>query len=385
MSSEADQRERQIHGVAGEFCDAASRGNCRRTLPVHRRRVDEHLQIVRGVGQESFALRRFLIRLPGVHARPHRIAPSSHPRPRVGGHVIQVARTRNRRAEKLDTGLGSLRLARHFRRVHVEVAGAGVADVALQCPFQYLEHARDRRILDVERAWSRQHQEQRFGIQCGGVQVVRIPLGDAPHRPGVLAVVFRLTRRVEPFSIARGHRPDERLLPLVGVRIGQREPLLNCRVCSHLVLWCTAFADIGSPHPGFAPETDRTIGVALLRLAKRSTGLRPRKPVHQLKALIEVGLRFSAGRRDRTCERAERGRVETDRIVEIVRQGSLGMLCDRQSSMTADEEYGTRGQHREGRPRSRLCPHRLHRPASSTACATVASSAGLTVRRSITR
>jgi hypothetical protein len=44
------------------------------------------------------------------------------------------------------------------------MAGAWMTDVPLQCPFQYAKQLRDVRILEVERARTRQQQEQRFRI-----------------------------------------------------------------------------------------------------------------------------------------------------------------------------------------------------------------------------
>jgi hypothetical protein len=254
-------------------------------LAVPRRREYEHVQVVRGIRQEALAFRGLLIRLPRLETRAHRIAPSSDPRPDVRRHVVDMARARNGVAEVLGARDRTLRLRGQFGHVDVEMTGARMLDVALQRGFEHREQPGHGGIVDRKRAGTRQQQEQRLGVERGHVEIVWVCGGDLGHGVGVGPV-----RGAGPVS--RTHRANQRLLLRVGAPIGECHGLPDGRGRAFGMGDGHAAVDVWSPRPGFAPITDRTLGIPLLRFAKRSTGLDLREGVHQLKALVEVRLRL---------------------------------------------------------------------------------------------
>ena len=63
---------------------------------------------------------------------------------------------------------------------------------------------------------------------------------------------------------------------------------------------------IGTPRPGFSPETHRARRIPLLGLAKRSDGVHLVEGKHELETLIDVRLRLLHVRRNPPVELAER-------------------------------------------------------------------------------
>ena len=225
--SEPHQRERMQHRVARQPREPASGLQRDAALPVHRRGVDEHVQVVGRIGQEALTLCGLLIGLPGLKARAHGVAPSPDPRPDVRRHVIDVARARDGIAKVLGARDRTLRLGRQLGHVDVEVTGARMPDVARQCAFERGEHAGDRRIVHGKGARAGQQQEQRLGVQRGHIQVVRIGRGDASHGVRVRAILIQPLRRIETLHVSRTHGANQRLLFRVRVPIGQRGRFLD--------------------------------------------------------------------------------------------------------------------------------------------------------------
>ena len=84
--------------------------------------------------------------------------------------------------------------------------------------------------------------------------------------------------------------------------------------------------EIRSPGPGFAPVADRAIQIALLGFAKRADRVDFVECVLELKTLVEIGLGFLIGGRDRTREFSQSLRVERHRFLEVVWNGRCGIV-----------------------------------------------------------
>ena len=98
------------HRVVGQPGESASGLQRDAALPVPRRRVDEHMQVVGRIRQGALTFRGFLIGLPGLKARGDGVAPPPHFRPDVRRHVIDVARARDGIAKALSARDGPLGL-----------------------------------------------------------------------------------------------------------------------------------------------------------------------------------------------------------------------------------------------------------------------------------
>ena len=189
--------------------------------------------------------------------------------------------------------------------------------------------APDVRIVEVSRAAARLQQEERVGVQRGGVQIVRIPCGDLAHRVRVRAILLHARVRVEVLDVAHRQRVDE--VPLPGAGMPRREPqrLLDGGVGPGRLVGAHRPVQIRAPRPSFAPVADRTVRIVLLRLPEGAGGILLGERVHQLEALIEVLPGLGAGRGDRAGEGSERRRVERDRLVEALGKRRLRRLLAR--------------------------------------------------------
>src|SRR4029453_15297259 len=126
------------------------------SLAVHRRREREHLEIVRRIRRKAFTFGRLLIRLPRLKAGAYGIAPSTHPRPSVRRHVIEVTGTWYRIAQIFGARHCPFRLRRQLGRVDVEMTSPGVPEVTLQRSLEHAQEAGHGWSLDVEHPRTRQ-------------------------------------------------------------------------------------------------------------------------------------------------------------------------------------------------------------------------------------
>ena len=119
--------------------------------------------------------------MPRLDVRAYRIAPAADLIPRMRGHVVDVARARDRPPEELGA---LLRPPGHDRRLggmDIEVAGAGMMDVFRQDLFEDVVQPLHRRAVHVARAAPRLEQEQRVAVERDGVEVVRVLFRELPH------------------------------------------------------------------------------------------------------------------------------------------------------------------------------------------------------------
>ena len=169
-----------------------------------------------------------------------------------------------------------------------------------------------RRFGDIPAAAPRLQEHQRFGVERGHVEVARKTTQHVRHGGGV--------GRVEPFArvrvvlagVARGHGVDQRALD--GTRVLQVVPrppngVEGTRGGGGL----HGLVEIRAPGPRLAPIAPGAIEITPLCLLKRLGGLAGRKGEHELRALVEVRLRFSHARRDGTGERTQPRAVERKR------------------------------------------------------------------------
>jgi hypothetical protein len=153
----------------------------------------------------------------------------------------------------------------------------------------------DARRVDVAGAAARLQQEERVGVERGGIEIVGIRFGQLAHRLRVGTILLDPLLRIELLDVADRQRIDVRPLLRRGAR-AQRQRLLERRIGAGRFLRRHRAVQVRAPRPRFAPVTDGALGVPLPRFAKRPDGLRLRERVHQLKALIEERLRLAVGR-----------------------------------------------------------------------------------------
>jgi hypothetical protein len=93
-------------------------------------------------------------------------------------------------------------------------------------------------------------------------------------------------------DVAMGHGFDEVTLFGRGVARREREGLLSCGVCEGRFGGGHQTVEIGAPSPGLAPEADGAVRVALFSFAEGARRVLLSECIHELKALVEVGLGF---------------------------------------------------------------------------------------------
>ena len=79
---------------------------------------------------------------------------------------------------------------------------AGMADVFGQRALQHARDSLDVRVRDVPRTRPRLEEEQRFGVQRCGVEVLRIRVDDLLHGVGVRAILLHPFGRIEALDVA---------------------------------------------------------------------------------------------------------------------------------------------------------------------------------------
>ena len=245
---------------------------------------------------------------------------------------------------------GSLR---RLGEVDVQVTRAGMADVLGQRALQHAHDSLDVRVRDVPRTRPRFEEEQRFGVQRRGVEVVRIRVDDLLHGVGVRAILLHPFGRIEALDVASRHGLNERALNRRGMRGRKRDGLLNRGVRERRLVRSHDPVQIRSPRPGLAPVADRAHRIAHLRFAERAHGLRLREGIGQLESLVEECLRLAVLRGNRPRERAQRGLVEADAPVERGRRSAVvRMLAGRRGGLRASAGKAETG-HDRGRRRAR--------------------------------
>ena len=256
-------------------------------------------------------------------ASPHR--PTL--RPCVRRHVVEVAGARYRIAEVLRARHRPLGLGRQLRRVDVEMTGARVANVTLQ---RALEHAQQTHSLSDprDRAF---RDEAAAGTTLPHTAWRRPDRRDRPRQRGSMARAYArsCSTRLAGSKCSTYRTPIASMNAFsfgLACRSASATRLLNGGIRTRRLVRGHSPVDVRPPGPGFAPVADRALRVALLRFAKRSAGLHLGKGVHQLEALIEVGLRLRVRRGDGPRELPQADGVEPNRLVEVGRQGPLMVL-----------------------------------------------------------
>ena len=276
-----------------------------RALPIHRRRVQQHVQVVRRINGEPFANRRFQIGMPRLEVRADGIAPPPHFVPRVRRHVVDMARARDRLAEKFGARGGTLGDDRRLGGVHVQMTRARMIDVLRKNALEDAVQALHARAGDVAGSTPRLEQEQRIGVQRLSIEIVGVGIGDAAHRLGVRLVLIHSLFRIEFLDVADRHRVDERALFRGRMLFLQRERLPDGGVRVRSLVGAHRSVQVGSPCPRLAPVADGAVRVPLPRFAKRANRFGLGEGIHHLEALVEEGLRLLIRRGYRVGESTE--------------------------------------------------------------------------------
>ena len=194
-AAEPQQRQHLVERVAGQLRVVLPGLHRDRALAVLRGGIEQHVQVVLRIDREAFADRRLQIGMPRFEVCAHRVAPPAHLVPGVRRHVVDVARARDRRGR--GTAAQSSRLPRHhrrLRRVHVEVAGAGMMHVLRQDVLQHVVQMLHVRIVDVARAAPRLQQEQRIRVSVAMSRSAGYAAASLLHRLGVGAILLHPLR-----------------------------------------------------------------------------------------------------------------------------------------------------------------------------------------------
>ena len=134
--AEAHERQRVIHRVAGALGVVLAGLDRPRALAVHRRGVEQHVQVVIRIDREAFAGVGLQIRMPRFGIGLDGIAPAADFIPGMRRHVVDVAGAGNGLAEILRARLGQVGLHRGLGGVHIQMAGAGMLGIDLQAPIR---------------------------------------------------------------------------------------------------------------------------------------------------------------------------------------------------------------------------------------------------------
>ena len=188
---------------------------------------------------------------------------------------------------------------RRLGGVDVEVAGAGVLDVAREDAFQHAVQPLDVGVVQVARAPARLEQEQRVAVQGGGVEVVGVALGQRLHRLRIGLVLVAPLRHVEALDVAHRQRVD--VVALAGGAVARRREghrLLERGIRVGRLRRPHRSVEVRAPGPGLAPVADGAVGVVGPRLAERADRVDLGEGVHQLHALVEELLRLLVVRGD---------------------------------------------------------------------------------------
>jgi hypothetical protein len=127
------QEERAVRRLARQVARGLQR---HRALPVVRGGEEEHVQVVRRVHRHPPAFACLHVGHARLLVAADRIAPTPDVHQNVRRHVRDMAHPRDRVLQQFRTGDRATGIARGLDRVDVQVAGAGVRDVALEDALQ---------------------------------------------------------------------------------------------------------------------------------------------------------------------------------------------------------------------------------------------------------
>ena len=232
--------------------------------------------------------------MPGVEVGAHAVGPPADLVPGMRRHVVDVAGPRNPVAEMLRAGGCEAGIDGRLGGVDIEMAGARMADVAV-------EHAREHPVQplhvgigEVTQPAARLEQEQRVRVERHRVQVVRVLLGQPAHGLGVRFVLLAARLRIEVLDVAVRHRLDVRSL-LRARAVHPRRRLLDRGVGMRRLERPHRAVQVRTPRPRLAPVADGALRIAFPRLAERPGRFLLGEGVHQREALVEVRLRLGVG------------------------------------------------------------------------------------------
>ena len=228
--TESQQGQRVMDTVPRQLVVVLAGLDGHRALAVHRRREQQHVQVVLGVDGDAGAECVPLVGMPGSSIRFHAIGPTPDLIPRVRRHVVDVTGSRNRTPEMFRARLGLVRPCGGLSRVNIEMARAGVLDVSREDAFERRVQSLYSWVVDVPRAPSRLEQEQGVSIHGGGIEIIRECLDEQPHRFRVGLVLIPALVDLEVLHVADRERIDIRPLARVGVHFGQSHRLPDRRV-----------------------------------------------------------------------------------------------------------------------------------------------------------
>ena len=186
----------------------------------------------------------------------------------------------------------------------IEVAGAGVADVARE---HGLEDGADllhilRLKIHVPATGPQQHPG--FGLQREHIQIIGVARRDLVHLPRVQRVEHAAAGALRVGLEAHGEGVDQRLLDLGRARLVLLR-LLHGGVGRALVAGRHAAVQVRGQRPGLAPVAGGALRVLRLRGAERLLGDRGAEGVHEEQTLVEVGLCLLRLRGDRPVVRSK--------------------------------------------------------------------------------
>ena len=279
----------------------------------------------------------------------HRVMPAPDPVVGVRGHVLDVARARDRRAEMVRARLRLAGAGGGFGGVNVEVAGARVGDVQRE---GLLEHPVDLLhlgVLDVPVAAPGLEQHERLAEEGADLDVAGMRLPHLLHRRRVgLVQLQALIVALVLGRVADDHRVDEGPLDVGPGLRRQFLRLVDGGVGGGGVLGEHRAVQIAAQRPCLAEVAHGALGIVALRFLEGAVGVRGREGVHELHALREVRLRCfgvggdgarvgSEGRGDEQDLLAVGGRTRPVLVV----LGGKGRRCqaekDRRSATDAGE------------------------------------------------
>ena len=230
-----------------------------------------------------------LVGVDGVLVGLHGVVPASDADVDVRGHVDHVSFARHEPRESLGARHRGLRVHR-LDGVDVIVARAGVVRVPGD-DFPQLAHDLVR--AGVRRAVRppvvpRAKVHQRFGVQCRGVEIVRVGARDGCHGARVERVECRpIGRWVRRVALRDGF--DVRALLRRSVR-HQRTRALHRRVRGHAARGVHGRVDVRTVGEGDPPVAHGARGIELGRALERADRFRVIEPVDESQALVEVPL-----------------------------------------------------------------------------------------------
>jgi hypothetical protein len=311
-------------------------------LPVVRRGEEEHVQVVRRVDRYRAAFARLQVGHARLLVATDRVAPAADVHQHVRRHVRHVAHPRDRVLQQFRTRHRPPRIARRFHRVDVQVAGAGVGDVAGENVLQRRQHGGRPRLRLAVRGpvVPRTQHHQRLAMERAGVEVVRETTHHVVHGARVRAVQPRPVRFGRHPRVAASHRVDQR--PLHRARTPLQPPRLLDRLERLYQRGGIAprVVDVRAGRPRHAPPAHRAFRVEARRFPERAHRLAVREAEGEAHPLVEMPLRQRRRGRDRAHELAQ---VLVERHILRDRGGGRRVLPVLSSQRSGEQGREQRG------------------------------------------